>query len=284
MPVERRGWVIAVEIGSTGNGRNPILDGRRQPSCGGTSRMTRECQVRIWCSGASCHSSGGESRHQRSPVAVVVISSNGEGNRSVGSLEVKALEGRACRSDPYRGASNLAGRSKCVNREAPKYLPRVKRIAGRIGSAELLRSRRRPCRHRSSGLAMIELPGVIESGMPRRNGQRKPGTTRGSPRRSRTAKASRISRHAVKMRCAHEWDGWGRLSNDGARQHNSGKSEDPWSCGDPTSWRCTSNPRPGSVRDNRWIKRCTKDGCKLANTPRMSGADLSSRGSREGAI
>ena len=39
---------------------------------------------------------------------------------------------------------------------------------------------------------MIELPGVIESGMPRRNGQRKPGTTRGSPRRSRTAKALRI--------------------------------------------------------------------------------------------
>ena len=26
---------------------------------------------------------------------------------------------------------------------------------------------------------MIELPGVIESGMPRKNGQRKPGTTRG---------------------------------------------------------------------------------------------------------
>jgi hypothetical protein len=36
-----------------------------------------------------------------------------------------------------------------------------------------------------------------------------------------------------------------------------------------------SNPRPGSVRDNRWITRCTRDGCKLANTPRMSGADLS---------
>jgi hypothetical protein len=26
-------------------GGAPILDGRRQPSCGGTSRMTRECQV-----------------------------------------------------------------------------------------------------------------------------------------------------------------------------------------------------------------------------------------------
>jgi hypothetical protein len=47
MPVERRGWVIAFEIGSTGNGRNPTFNGRRQPSCGGTSRMTRGCQVRI---------------------------------------------------------------------------------------------------------------------------------------------------------------------------------------------------------------------------------------------
>ena len=28
-------------------GGAPILDGRRQPSCDGTSRMTRECQVRI---------------------------------------------------------------------------------------------------------------------------------------------------------------------------------------------------------------------------------------------
>src|SRR5262249_28119722 len=37
-------------FGSTGNGRNPMFNGRRQPSCGGTSRMTRECQVRI-CEG-----------------------------------------------------------------------------------------------------------------------------------------------------------------------------------------------------------------------------------------
>jgi hypothetical protein len=149
MPVERRGQAIVIGRGSTGNGRNPMINGRRQPSRDGTSRMTRECQVRIWCSEASCHSSGWKSRQQRSPVAVVVISSNGEGNRSVESLEVKAPGGRAYRSDPYRGASNLAGRSKCVNREAPKYLPRVKRIAGRIGSAELLRSRRRRYRHRS---------------------------------------------------------------------------------------------------------------------------------------
>src|ERR1700730_8058609 len=31
----------------TANGRNPMFNGRRQPSRGGTSRMTRECQVRF---------------------------------------------------------------------------------------------------------------------------------------------------------------------------------------------------------------------------------------------
>src|SRR5665647_3578892 len=33
-------------LGSTGNGRNPMINGRRHPSCGGTSRMNREVHVR----------------------------------------------------------------------------------------------------------------------------------------------------------------------------------------------------------------------------------------------
>src|SRR5262249_33017748 len=78
---------------------------------------------------------------------------------------------------------------------------------------------------------MIELPEVREGGMSGRNEQRKPGTARGSPMRSSTAKASRISRHAAKSRCACERDGWGRLSDDGPRQHNSNPSEDPWGGG-----------------------------------------------------
>jgi len=45
--MERREQAIAIWLGSTGNGRNPMFNGRRQPSCDGTSRMTRECQVRI---------------------------------------------------------------------------------------------------------------------------------------------------------------------------------------------------------------------------------------------
>ena len=73
-----------------------------------------------------------------------------------------------------------------------------------------------------------ELPGVSDDDMPRRNDWRKHGTTRGSPRRTRTAKASRISRRAVKSRCAREWGGWGRLSVDGPGQHNPDRSEGPW--------------------------------------------------------
>jgi hypothetical protein len=83
-------------------------------------------------------------------------------------------------------------------------------------------------------MTMSELPGVIEDGMPGQNGQRKLGTTRGSPRRSRTAKASRISREAVKARCVCEWGGWGRLSDDGPGQNNPDSSEGPWGGGLPT--------------------------------------------------
>jgi hypothetical protein len=50
MPVERRERAIAISLGSTDNGRSPMFNGRRQPSRGGTSRMTRECQVRF-CEG-----------------------------------------------------------------------------------------------------------------------------------------------------------------------------------------------------------------------------------------
>src|SRR6266498_869745 len=38
MPVERREQAIVIWLGSTGNGRSPMFNGRRQPSCGGTSR------------------------------------------------------------------------------------------------------------------------------------------------------------------------------------------------------------------------------------------------------
>jgi len=66
--------------------------------------------------------------------------------------------------------------------------------------------------------------------MQRRNSQRKPGTTRWSPRRRAvggTARASRINRAAAKSRCAGEWGGWGRLSDDGPGHYNPDRSEGP---------------------------------------------------------
>src|SRR5215471_3765010 len=65
------------------------------------------------CSEASCHSSGWKSRQQRSPDTVVVISSDGEGDRSVESLEVKAPVGWETGQIRTGGASNLTGRSSC---------------------------------------------------------------------------------------------------------------------------------------------------------------------------
>ena len=122
------------------------------------------------------------------------------------------------------------------------------------------------CRRRCLELIDVELPGVGEDGMSGRNGQRKLGTTRGLPRRSRTAKASRISRLAVKSRCACEWGGWGRLSDDGLGQHNPALSEDPrgrW--GIPPYGGALSSPRPGSVRI-----RCWPRGARRAKTNRAS--------------
>src|SRR5712664_659283 len=122
---------------------------------------------------------------------------------------------------------------------------------------------------------MIELPGVTEDGMSRRNSQRKPGTTRGSLRRSRTAKASRISRQAAKSRCAREWGGWGRLSDDDPRQNNSGPSEDPWGGGLPSLHGGASTPnRPDAERDIREYDGMHEGRQQTTRGQRMPGAGL----------
>src|SRR5215831_16727850 len=83
-------------------------------------------------------------------------------------------------------------------------------------------------RRRNWVRAAVELPGVVEGDMLRQNGLRKHGTTPGSPRRTRTAKASHINRPAAKLRCAQEWHGCGRISVDGLGQHNPDRSEGHW--------------------------------------------------------
>ena len=202
----------------------------------------------------------------------------------VESLEVKAPVGREGGQDPYWGASNLAGRSKCVNQVAPKVIARVTRIAGALGVPSRSTLGEGHADIVALELSMIGVPGVVEDGMPGRNGQRKPGTARGSPRRSRTAKASRISRCAVKSRCACERGGWGQLSDDGPRQHNSGRSEDPWGSGDSTSWRCTIESATrhcaGLALDHEVHERWMQTGQHAANV----GSRLKRAWSQEGAI
>jgi hypothetical protein len=127
-------------------------------------------------------------------------------------------------------------------------------------------------------MTMTKLPGVIEGGMSGKNGQRKLGTTRGSPRRSRTAKASRISRQATKSRCACEWGAWGRLSEDGSGQHNPNPSEDPWGGGRPIlHGGALASGRPDTVRDYRNMSRCTKDEGKPNARQCTPGAGLNWR-------
>src|SRR5215475_4186264 len=94
-------------------------------------------------------------------------------------------------------------------------MPRVKRIAGVMGVPRRWLRAEGTIDVAALELTIVELPGVVGGGMPGRNGQRKTGTARGWPRRSRTAEASHISRCAVKLRCAREQGGWGRLSVDG---------------------------------------------------------------------
>src|SRR3954465_14572762 len=60
-------------------------------------------------------------------------------------------------------------------------------------------------------------------------------------------------RPAVKSRCAGEWGGWGRLSEDGPGQQNPDLSEGPWGGGRPTlQGGASAGRRPGSGRDNRF--------------------------------
>jgi hypothetical protein len=69
----------------------------------------------------------------RSPVHAVVISSGSEGDRTAGSLEVKALWGWGDLVRSVAGGRATWQAAAEANREAPKYVPRVKRIAGGLG-------------------------------------------------------------------------------------------------------------------------------------------------------
>jgi len=139
-----------------------------------------------------------------------------------------------------------------------------------IGSAETLRLGRRP-------VSSVKELGACNRWTSRDPGgqhvdtehRQKHGTSRGSPRRRSlsircTAKTSRISRDAAKSRCACEWGGWGRLSEDGPGHYNPVWSEDPWGRAVEPLKRRWPSVLGASAQYEECARQAmgTKDGCK----------------------
>lgn len=87
---------------------------------------------------------GGNPAGGTCPVATVVISGSGKGDRSVESPEVKvSVSSAKAGLGPPREASNSTGRSRC-ELIAPKCGSHVERISGVLENAEPLQNGRRP--------------------------------------------------------------------------------------------------------------------------------------------
>src|ERR1700738_4453439 len=90
-------------------GGAPILDGRRQPSCDGTSRMTRECQVRI-CEGLGVKFPG-PTRHFRQIDPLPTLSAcplRSDRVRTFAPQRLDAACRYCCKSPKCPGANFLA--------------------------------------------------------------------------------------------------------------------------------------------------------------------------------
>jgi hypothetical protein len=135
-----------------------------------------------------------------------------------------------------------------------------------VGRAEPLITWRRPMSEPHVwNKAVANLPGVVEDGMSGRKGSESVEALEGRLGAVCTAKASGISRKAVKSGCAREWGGWGRLSVDGPGQKNPDRSEGPWGrAAKAVRTRCFSAPRPPTQNGNQArAAGNTKDAGKL---------------------
>ena len=219
------------------------------------------------------------------PGSTVVISAVKKGDQPDESADVKALVGWCAgipehRSDPPGGRANEQAVAKtesepgdpettippeadggAFERAEPQILEAKAIVVGEEWNWER---------------AADEHSGGIEDGMSGKSGQRKHGTTRGSPRRSRTAKASRITGTAGKSRRACEWGGWGRVSEDGPGQNNPDRSEGPWGRAAGAA-RMAASDRAGFLDMDRGFGAATEDanvGCKPVHEQGTPGGGL----------
>src|SRR5882762_3890063 len=110
-----------------------------------------------------------------------------------------------------------------------------------------------------------DLPGVVEGGTSRRTESESVEPLEGRLGAVCTAKASGISRKAVKSGCACEWGGWGRLSGmDRDRRTRTGARAPGVARQKPVERRCSSAQRPPAQNgDQTKAAGSTKDDGKL---------------------
>jgi hypothetical protein len=162
------------------------------------------------------------------PVATVVIPDGEEGDRIVESSGVRVSVGWAT-SRIRQGGAQVSRLQRVANFVSPEIGSPPEADRGVVESVEHFSAVRRPMSPTKNWVRAVgELSGVSEGDMLTKIDHRRHGTTRGLPRRQRTAKASRISRSSAKSRCACEWGGWGRVSEDGPGHYNLDRSEGPW--------------------------------------------------------
>ena len=229
------------------------------------------------------------------PGSTVVISAVRKGDQPGESADVEVLVGWCAgapvrRSDPPGGRANGQAVAKVEDhkrtRRPRKSVParsgwRGSRARRALDSwAKAIVVGEEYIWERAAG----ENSGGVEGGMFGKSGQRKHGTTRGSPRRSRTAKALRITGTAGKSRRACEWGGWGRLSDDGAGQNNPNRSEGPWGRAACAARMAASN-RAGFLDSDRGFGAATEDanvGSKPEHGQGMPGVGLTCTDKGEG--
>ena len=203
------------------------------------------------------------------PGSTVVISAVRKGDQLGESADVKVLVGW-CAGAPVRWSDPPGGRANGQAVAKVQDHKRTRRPRKSVPARSGWRGSRARRALDSWAKAIVvgeeyiweraagEHSGGADDGMFGKSGRRKHGTTRGSPRRSRTAKALRITGTAGKSRRACEWGGWGRLSDDGAGQNNPYRSEGPWGKAACAARMAASN-RAGFLDSDRGFGAATED-------------------------
>jgi hypothetical protein len=186
----------------------------------------------------------------------VVISGGGKGDQPIGSPDVK-VSGRRRATRQVVAQANGQPRNwqhwKCRTPSTRAKASVVGEGTGRRQSTSFPGSLKATCREGTT--------------------LRKRGTARGSPRRSRTAKVSRISRIGEVAMCPRVGR-MGPISVDGPGQHNPVWSEGPWGHGSEVAVTDEATG-PTLIGRSATAESVTKGGSQPPIRPRMLGASLS---------